>query len=223
MSQYVCSVCGYVYDESKGIPEAGIAPGTKWEDLGEDWVCPICGAAKSEFNLKEELKAKPAEPKVKTEPRTEKGSELRELNALEASALCSNLARGCEKQYKAAEAEAFRKLADYFRGKAEPAKDASFAELLQRIDEDLSAGFPEANAACAADRGALRALTWSEKVTRIQKSLLARYEKEGEAMLAGTGVYVCTICGFIHVGDKAPELCPVCKVPGWKFESVEGR
>ena len=42
-------------------------------------------------------------------------------------------------------------------------------------------------------------------------------------MLAGTGVYVCTICGFIHVGDKAPELCPVCKVPGWKFESVEGR
>jgi len=47
--KYVCMLCGYVYDETAGIPEAGIAPGTKFEDLPEDWTCPICGAPKSSF------------------------------------------------------------------------------------------------------------------------------------------------------------------------------
>ena len=49
MAKYVCSICGYVYDEAAGIPEKGIAPGTKWEDLPDDWVCPLCGVGKSEF------------------------------------------------------------------------------------------------------------------------------------------------------------------------------
>ena len=49
MKTYVCSVCGYVYEEAAGIPEDGIAAGTKWADLPESWVCPVCGAAKSEF------------------------------------------------------------------------------------------------------------------------------------------------------------------------------
>lgn len=49
MKKYVCSVCGYIYDEAEGIPGDGIAPGTKWADLSEDWVCPLCGAAKDEF------------------------------------------------------------------------------------------------------------------------------------------------------------------------------
>lgn len=49
MKTYVCTVCGYVYEEAKGIPDAGIAPGTKWEDLPEGWVCPRCGADKSKF------------------------------------------------------------------------------------------------------------------------------------------------------------------------------
>jgi rubredoxin len=49
MKQYVCTVCGYVYDEAQGIPEDGIAPGTKWEDIPEDWVCPLCGAGKEDF------------------------------------------------------------------------------------------------------------------------------------------------------------------------------
>ena len=49
MKQYVCSVCGYIYDEAAGIPDDGIAPGTLWDQLPEDWVCPLCGAAKSEF------------------------------------------------------------------------------------------------------------------------------------------------------------------------------
>ena len=49
MKKYVCSVCGYIYDEAAGIPDDGIAPGTLWAQLPEDWVCPLCGAAKSEF------------------------------------------------------------------------------------------------------------------------------------------------------------------------------
>jgi len=50
MKRYVCDVCGYVYDEATGDPENNIAAGTKWEDLPEDWVCPLCGASKSEFS-----------------------------------------------------------------------------------------------------------------------------------------------------------------------------
>ena len=41
MAKYVCSICGFAYDEANGIPEDGIAEGTKWEDLPEDWVCPV--------------------------------------------------------------------------------------------------------------------------------------------------------------------------------------
>ena len=49
MKKYVCGVCGYIYDEAEGIPDDGIAPGTKWADLPEDWVCPLCGVGKDEF------------------------------------------------------------------------------------------------------------------------------------------------------------------------------
>jgi rubrerythrin len=51
-------------------------------------------------------------------------------------------------------------------------------------------------------------------------SILSRYEKEGDALLDNTGVYVCTICGYIYIGDTIPDICPVCKVPNWKFEKV---
>jgi len=221
MKQYVCSVCGYVYDEAKGIPEAGIAPGTKWEDLPADWKCPLCGASKSEFREKGAPAQAPEAVKVMDAP-----ADLKELSALEMSALCSNLARGCEKQYKAEEASLFTELAGYFKAASAPAKESDMEKLLTLIESDLNAGFPAANAAAGGetrDRGALRALTWSEKVTRIQKNLLERWEKEGGAMLENTGVWVCTICGFIYIGGEAPALCPVCKVPNWKFEKIEGR
>ena len=51
MKKYQCTICGYVYDEEKGIPDQGIAPGTKWEDIPDDFVCPECGAAKDAFEL----------------------------------------------------------------------------------------------------------------------------------------------------------------------------
>ena len=49
MAKYVCLVCGCVYDEAEGDQDAGIAPGTLWEDVPEDFVCPLCGAGKEEF------------------------------------------------------------------------------------------------------------------------------------------------------------------------------
>ena len=49
MKKYVCQFCGYVYDETLGDPDNGIAPGTKFEDLPEDYECPLCGAGKEEF------------------------------------------------------------------------------------------------------------------------------------------------------------------------------
>jgi rubredoxin len=49
MEKYVCGVCGYVYDPANGDPDNGINPGTKFADLPEDWVCPVCGASKSQF------------------------------------------------------------------------------------------------------------------------------------------------------------------------------
>lgn len=47
--KYVCNLCGWTYDEEVGDPDNGIAPGTKWEDLPADFVCPLCGATKDEF------------------------------------------------------------------------------------------------------------------------------------------------------------------------------
>lgn len=49
MQKYVCTVCGYVYDPAVGDPDSDIAPGTAFETIPEDWVCPVCGAAKADF------------------------------------------------------------------------------------------------------------------------------------------------------------------------------
>ncbi|NLI56429.1 rubredoxin [bacterium] len=49
MKKFECSVCGYIYDPNNGDPESGISPGTPFEDLPEDWTCPVCGADKSIF------------------------------------------------------------------------------------------------------------------------------------------------------------------------------
>ena len=50
MKKYVCDVCGYIYDEAAGDPDNGIEAGTKWEDVPEDFVCPLCGVGKDQFS-----------------------------------------------------------------------------------------------------------------------------------------------------------------------------
>lgn len=49
--KYECVICGYIFDEELGIPEDGIEPGTRWEDIPDDWVCPDCGVSKFDFEL----------------------------------------------------------------------------------------------------------------------------------------------------------------------------
>lgn len=51
--KYVCEVCGWVYDEAAGYPEGGIAPGTRFEDLPEDFICPLCHVGKDQFSKAE--------------------------------------------------------------------------------------------------------------------------------------------------------------------------
>lgn len=50
MKKYVCDVCGYIYDEEIGDPDNGVEAGTKWEDVPEDFLCPLCGVGKDEFS-----------------------------------------------------------------------------------------------------------------------------------------------------------------------------
>lgn len=54
MKKYICVVCGYVYDPEQGDPDSNIAPGTAFEDIPDDWVCPVCGATKEDFEAYEE-------------------------------------------------------------------------------------------------------------------------------------------------------------------------
>ncbi len=51
MKTYMCVICGFVYEEEKGLPDEGIPPGTRWEDVPENWKCPDCGAAKDDFEM----------------------------------------------------------------------------------------------------------------------------------------------------------------------------
>ena len=209
--KYICQICGYVYDDAKEkVP---------FEELPDDWKCPLCGAAKSDFKPE----ANGDEKKVVTaiEPMEE---DLEKLSAGQLAALCSNLARGCEKQYKQEEADLFKQLADYFTAVVPAVNDASVEKLAKELQTDANNyAAVRATADANADRGAARVCVWGEKVTRMLSSLVHRYLNEGEAMLKDTDIWVCTTCGFVYIGDTPPELCPVCKVPDWKFEKIEGR
>lgn len=203
MKKYVCTVCGYIHNG----------------ELPDDFVCPVCGAGKDAF--KEVVEGAAADVVEKPQDTLDK-----ELSAMEMSIICSNLARGCEKQYMPAEAEKFASLGEFFRKKAGNISEGKgLAAISALLKEDIDKNYPYAHSVAdsVGDRGAKRSLVWSEKVTRMLQSILARYEKEGDNMLEHSGVYLCSICGFVYVGEKAPDLCPVCKVPSWKFEQLKGR
>lgn len=48
---YMCVICGFIYEEEKGLPDENIPPGTRWEDIPESWTCPDCGASKDDFEM----------------------------------------------------------------------------------------------------------------------------------------------------------------------------
>lgn len=208
--KYVCQICGYVYDDAKEkVP---------FSKLPDDWKCPLCGAAKSDFKAEETSAEQTKSASVPMKRSDEK------LSAGQFAALCSNLARGCEKQYKPEESKLFKELADYFSAVTPKVYDPTVEKLYEALmtDAENYAGV-RAVADKNSDRGAARICVWGEKVTRMLASLVNRYLNEGEKMLENTNIWVCTTCGFVYVGDNAPELCPVCKVPDWKFEKIEGR
>jgi len=222
VQKFKCSICGYVYDESAGIPEKGIAHGEKWEDIPDDFKCPLCKAPKSVFKLHEEVEPLPMPVTDVSDDHIEN---LKELSPGEISVICSSLAKGCEKQRLMAEMEAFNKLAVYFKSKTTAEGVQTLDDAAKMLDIDMAEGFAAANAAAQADadRGALRSLVWSEKVSMMLKTLLSRFAKEGDSMIENTKIYVCDICGFIYIGDAPPEICPVCKVPNFKILEVERR
>ena len=190
--------------------------------LPDSWVCPLCRAAKDLFRPeKTEAAPEPARPDhaaagpsahVDTD---HAGEDLHKLSAGELSALCSNLARGCEKQYKNED----------FAAVTPDEPDGDLTHLLSLFENDLTTGYPAVQSAAqtAGDRGTQRVCVWGQKVTVILNSLVQRYQREGSAFLRNTQIWVCSVCGFAYVGDTPPELCPVCKVPAWKFDKIEGR
>ena len=208
--KYKCTICGYIYDDDKEkVP---------FDKLPDDWKCPLCGARKADFKpLDEERKAQAVIE--------EDFDEMENLTVGQMAALCSNLAKGCEKQYKFDEMAKFNELADYFSAICPPTEYDKIDDIAEMLMKDIDESYPavESVASAEGDRGALRIKVWGEKVTRMLSSLVSRYLEEGEEMLKDTQIWVCTICGFVYVGDKPPELCPVCKVPSWKFKRMEAR
>ncbi|NLL56297.1 MAG: rubredoxin [Clostridiales bacterium] len=217
MARYICSICNYMYNEEKEK--------TKLFDLPDSWRCPVCGAIKQEFVKEQESETdvvSVAKPKAKATKVTQK-EDTKFTNA-ELSILLANLAKGCEKQYMAKEAELFQELAKFYDKNSETMQENDYNALLKRLNSDIENGFSQSVLAAKVDndRGALRALSWSEKVSKIVKTLILRYQKEGTKFLQDNNIYVCEICGFIYVGKECPQICPICKVPELKIHKVGG-
>jgi rubrerythrin len=221
--RYVCQICGFIYDDAKEkVP---------FSSLPDDWVCPLCNAPKSEFKPENkpaqseanENKSK-TESTAKTDSKQVNNIDLKKLTPGQLSAVFSNLARGSEKQYKPEEAKLFTELAEYFRSITSAPEDATIEALSESLKKDID-DYPTVRAAADKDkdRGAARVCVWGEKVTRMLSSILDRYLKEGNSMFEGKDIWICTVCGFIYIGETPPDLCPVCKVESWKFNKSEGR
>lgn len=149
--------------------------------------------------------------------------DMREMTRGELAAMCTNLQKACAKQMRSEEAQLFGELASFYEQGREKPEGQTFQDLLSAINEDLAAGYERANSVASAnkDRGSLRALVWGEKVSKLLKSLLMRYEKQKNTLLENTNVYVCEICGFVYVGEQPPAICPICKVPSFKIQAVQ--
>jgi rubrerythrin len=138
------------------------------------------------------------------------------------AAICSNLAKACEKQLKNEESVLFSQLSRYHMGRIAHLESKDFSDLSPMIADDIAKKYAavENEATLVKDRGALRCVTWGKKVTAIHKSLLARFETQGDALLDGNQVYVCEACGFIAVASDVPQLCPICKAPASRFVKI---
>lgn len=214
MKRYRCKICGHVYDESKEQ--------VKFVDLPDDWKCPLCGAPKNLFEeIKEEKSTNVTQMMEEEMNPTSFDEDLRNLSSLELSLICSNLARGCEKQYLEKERQLFQELATYYEEK-DSSKEGTLNDVKQIVGQDLKQQEQAMNVADHhQDRGAKRVLTWAGKSTKIMNMILDNYEKKGIDYLKNTKIWVCDICGFVYIGDVPPTVCPICKVPNFKILEVK--
>lgn len=219
MEKYVCTICGYVYDSSLGSPETGVPPQTPWNEVPDSWLCPICNATKSEF--KEQTDKRDSALQLLPEAEHEKET-LRELSSCELSALFSNLALGCTKQDRLEESAQFQELSNYYKAQTCYPVEAQWTDLDNLIHHELDEIYEKAFAIAtkANDRGSLRALTWSEKVTRMNASILKRYLSGELGKIPNLKIYICDVCGFLYIGDTKPDICPVCKAPSTRILEV---
>ena len=211
MRKYRCTICGYIYDDSKEK--------VKFVDLPDDWKCPACGAPKSLFEeIKEEKEKIKEEEKV--EIIEEVDDDLRELSNYEISLICSNLAKASEKQYLEEEKDLFRELSKYYE-ELESAKTGSLDDVINMVNSDINS-FSKAMEVFSKydDRGAKRVVNWASKSTNIMKVIIDTYKEKGIDYIKNTKIWVCDICGFIYVGDNPPKVCPVCRVPSVKILEV---
>ncbi len=210
MKKYRCTICGYIYDESK--------ENVKFSDLPEDWKCPLCGAPK---NLFEEIVEdnQTVEVTKETEVITE-DNDLRELSNDEIAYICSNLAKACDKQYLEEEKGLYLELFEYFKSK--DINNGSINNLVEMFNNDanlLNDAFNIVNN--YDDSGAKRVLTWATKTNNIINSIIKNYSVKGIEYIKNNKIWVCDICGFVFIGDVPPQVCPICKVPNFKILEVE--
>lgn len=210
MKKYRCTICGYIYDESK--------ENVKFSDLPEVWKCPLCGAPK---NLFEEIVEdnQTVEVTKETEVITE-DNDLRELSNDEIAYICSNLAKACDKQYLEEEKGLYLELFEYFKSK--DINNGSINNLVEMFNNDanlLNDAFNIVNN--YDDSGAKRVLTWATKTNNIINSIIKNYSVKGIEYIKNNKIWVCDICGFVFIGDVPPQVCPICKVPNFKILEVE--
>ncbi len=212
MKKYRCTICGYIYDEA--------IEKVKFEDLPEDWKCPLCGAPKSLFQeVVEEQEV--IKDNVLTENNEKESDDLRELTDAEIALICSNLARGCEKQYLEEEEKLFYELAKYYEEKMQNQK-GTLNDVVNKISKDIDELSTAMDIADQyQDRGAKRIITWATKTSTITKVIIDNYQKKGIEYLKSTRIWVCDICGFVYIGDVPPKICPICKVPSLKILEVK--
>ncbi len=208
MKKYRCVICGYIYDETKEK--------VKFEDLPDDWTCPLCGSPKSAFE--EVIEVEPQKEEIVEE---EEEDDLRSLTNEEITYICSNLAKACEKEYKEEEQNLFTELATYFEEKTKevPGTIEDIKEANKQEQKDIEQAMKIADE--NSDRGAKRVLTWATKTSNMMKIILENYEKKGLDYIKNTKIWVCDICGFIYIGEEPPKVCPVCKVPSFKILEVK--
>ena len=207
MKKYRCVICGYIYDDA--------VEKVKFEDLPDDWTCPLCGSPKSAF---EEVKEEQTNEKEEV---VEDDEDLRTLTNEELTYICSNLAKACEKQYKEEEQNLFLELSKHFEEKMKIVEGTleNIKELNEQENKEIKDAFSTATK--LEDRGAKRVLTWAEKTSNMTKLILDNYKEKGLDYIKNTKIWVCDICGFIYIGDTPPKVCPVCKVPSLKILEVK--